>query len=216
MSNDLSPPSPERFGLASFAEILPSRAPIVGEDPGSFQDFHDGLMRALAPFTPYECVIAENLIAIEWELVQHRRMRDAGLRKDVREAVCRAAVEREQDKLDEARFADWYKFVSEGGDERDWKDPFEFDSEAAEKLGANLAARATSHDREAQAEAVAEILEMGITPVEVMSEAYTNPLNPAERHDTKIQELERRRREVKRDYDALQKARPINGEVIEA
>lgn len=28
-------------------------------------------MRALVPFTPKECVIAEKLIAIEWELLQH-------------------------------------------------------------------------------------------------------------------------------------------------
>ncbi len=35
----------------------------------------------------------ENLIAIKWELLQHRRMRDAGLRKAVRRAIRRAVVD---------------------------------------------------------------------------------------------------------------------------
>jgi hypothetical protein len=35
------------------------------------------------------------------------------------------------------------------------------------------------------------------------------------RHDDKYQELERRRRDVKRDFDALQKARPIDAKIVE-
>ena len=80
MPKNLTLPDPTRFGLERFADLLPARDHITGEDPGSFDGFHEGLMQSLAPLTPYEGVIAENLIAIEWELVQHRRMRDVGLR----------------------------------------------------------------------------------------------------------------------------------------
>lgn len=52
MSKDLALPSPERFGLSSFAELLPAREPIIGEGPGSFADFREGMMRAFLPFTP--------------------------------------------------------------------------------------------------------------------------------------------------------------------
>lgn len=31
MSKGLALPKPERFGLASFAELLPAREPIIGE-----------------------------------------------------------------------------------------------------------------------------------------------------------------------------------------
>ena len=48
MSNDLSPPSPDRFGLVSFSELLPPRDPIIGEDPGSFDGFHEGIGDTLA------------------------------------------------------------------------------------------------------------------------------------------------------------------------
>ena len=96
MPNDLTPPDPARFDLQSFADLLPARAPILGEDPGSFEGFRAGMMQSLLPMTPYEGVIAENLIAIEWKLLQHRRMRDAGLRKVVRNHVIEAVVTREE------------------------------------------------------------------------------------------------------------------------
>ena len=84
MSQDLPSTPPTAFGLERFADLLPARDPIPGEDPGSFETFHAAMMASLVPFTPYECVIGENLVAIEWELAQHRRMRDAGLRDIIR------------------------------------------------------------------------------------------------------------------------------------
>ena len=57
---------------------------------------------------------------------------------------------------------------------------------------------------------------MGLQPIELMSEAYLNWQGPVPKHDEKIRELERRRREVKRDYDALQKARSVEADIPEA
>ena len=54
-----------------------------------------------------------------------------------------------------------------------------------------------------------------MSPIDLMSEAYVSYLSPSGKHDDKVQELERRRRDVRRDYDALQRARPIEGEVID-
>ena len=92
MASDITRTDPKRFGLESFADILPSRDPIVGEDPGSFDCFREALHRSLSPMTPYEYVVAENLIAIEWELIQRRRMREASLREHVRSAIRNAII----------------------------------------------------------------------------------------------------------------------------
>ena len=43
-----------------------------------------------------------------------------------------------------------------------------------------------------------------------MARGYRGIGSEAELHDQKVQNLERRRREVKRDLDDLQKARPID------
>lgn len=215
MSKDLSTPNPERFGLGSFSELLPARDPIIVEDPGSFAGFHDAMLTSLVPMTAYEAVVAENLIAIEWELLQHRRMRDASIRRKMREAIC-GAVETKLEQQYNDRVDDAYnRFIEEGGDDEDWEDTVDFDEEAATQAGEDLAARAISHDPDLQRAAYAEITELGYDPVELMSEAYRSGNLPAIRHDEKIQELERRRREVRRDYDALQKARPIEGAIIE-
>lgn len=204
-------PDLQRFNLESFAAILPQRQALVGEDAGSWEAFHASMRQTLNPGTPYEAEIAENLIAIEWELIQHRAMRDAGLRKTVRRAI-RIAVE------DAGR-----------------------DAAAAR----SLADRAVSSDTQIRDRAYAEIKELGMEPVELMGEAYRGtlrssasaqpayaPTDPfeyasppvavqsptddsAEFHDEKIRQLERRRREVKRDYDQLQQSRPDEGALIE-
>lgn len=215
MTTDLTPPDPARFELASFADLLPARAPIVGEDPGSFAGFHTGMVQSLLPMTPYEGVIAENLVAIEWELLQHRSMRDAGLRKVVRNHVSRAVVRRElaahNAKLDEACDA----HEAQGGTEDDWEEHLSFDQEAAEETGQILAQNAVSRDPETFRAACAEIEGIGLDLVDLMSEAYLSYEDGVTRHENKLPELERRRREVKRDFDALQRARPLEGEVIE-
>jgi len=215
MANDLNFPSPEPFGLESFAEFLPKRDPILGEDPGSFGGFHYGMMRSLTPFTPYECVLAENLIAIEWELLQHRRMRDAGLRRKIREEVRSAVMDRERGKHKADIDSAWEEFIEAGGDEDEWEDPFEFDEVAAEDAAVILAARTISPNRDIQAEACRKLFELGIAPVDLMSRAYRDDCNSDYGHDAKMRELERRRREVKRDYDALQRTRPVDAEIIE-
>src|SRR6056297_2140413 len=117
MPQDLPITPPTAFGLKSFADLLPTRDPIPGEDPGSFQTFHAAMMASLGPATPHECVIAENLVAIEWELAQHRRMRDAGLRNIMRQAICNAVVRQKDAEHDAMLDAAWDRHVEAGGGE---------------------------------------------------------------------------------------------------
>jgi hypothetical protein len=214
MPQDLTTTPPSAFGLERFADLLPTRDPIVGEDPGSFETFHAAMMASLGPATPYECVIAENLIAIEWELVQHRRMRDSGIRDIIREAIRKAVVRQKDEEYDAALDVDWERHVEAGGDEDDWE-PTRFDRDAAEAAGEDLAARAMSRDLEAQAIAYEEVSALGMDPVEIMGEAYRSYDRSVTHHDNRLHELEGRRREVKRDFDALQRVRPVEATVTE-
>ena len=214
MPQDLPITPPTAFGLESFADLLPTRDPIPGEDPGSFETFHAAMMASLGPATPYECVIAENLIAIEWELAQHRRMRDAGLRDIIRQAICKAVVRQKDAEHDAALDEEWERHEEAGGDEEDWE-PTPFDSDAAEAAGEELAARAMSRNPGEQAHAYEEVTALGMDPVEIMGEAYRSHNRSVTHHDDRLRELEGRRREVKRDFDALQRARPVEATVID-
>jgi len=214
MAQDLTITPPSAFGLAHFADLLPVRDPIVGEEPGSFEGFRSGLMASLVPATPYECVVAENLVSIEWELLQQQRMRDAGLRGAIRRSIREAVVEKMKAKheadLDEA----WDRHEAAGlPDEEFVETPF--DREGAEDAGDALAARGMSRDPEEEASACEEVTALGMDPLEVMAAAYRTAGSPVTHHDAKLRELEVRRREVKRDFDGLQRARPVEATVIE-
>ena len=215
MPDDLTPNNPVRFGLTRFADLLPARDPIIGEDLGSFDGFRDAMMQSLAPITPYEGVIAENLISIEWELIQHRRLRNAGLRNFIRDRICEAVVAREEAAHEAALDEAFDKHEEVGGTQDDWKEPFSLDQEAAKTKGRALAASAVSRDPCEFSVACEEIEAMGLDVVDLMGEAYRTSDRSVVIHENKLKGLESRRREVKRDFDALQKTRPIEAEIIE-
>lgn len=148
-----------QYDLKDFAELLAPRDPIIGERPGSFEAIHVGLMASLAPATPYECVIAENLIAIAWELVQHRAMRENFLRRKVAAAVFRELVDLKTSEHNQVMDKAWEDFTSRGGDGGDWEDPLEFDREAAEAYADRLTNGATSPDISARHKAWEELRE---------------------------------------------------------
>lgn len=215
MSNNVTKHDPRDFGLTRFGDLLSSRPPIAGEDPGSFDAFRLGILSSLTPLTPYECVVAESLVAIEWELLQRRRMREADLRKTIRSKIINTAMnlaEKLHDaEYDGARDSHWDAFISDGGDEDEWEDPHPFDTAAVSARIEALAEGTLSTSYVEQGDACRALHEMGVALSDLMGDAYAATSGTAPTHDAKVQELERRRREVKRDFDAIQKARPIRG-----
>ncbi|AZQ66719.1 hypothetical protein EF888_05930 [Silicimonas algicola] len=211
-----SPSLPARIVVRSFPDLVPPRDPLLGEDPEFFAIFRSGLAQALAPATSYEDLVAENLIAIEFELVQHRRLRDVALGQNIRDAIIEAVVNRERDDHDSELDAHHDAWIAEGHSAHAWKEPHEFDPAAARAAGTDLADRVTSLDRSVRDKALTQITELGMTPMELLGEAHRRFGNRVAYHEEKIVELEARRRAVKRDYDALQAARPVEAEVIDA
>lgn len=230
MSKNLTGPSPLSFGLKDFSDLIPERVQILGEDPADFLLFRESLTHSLMPATGHECLVAESIVDIEWELLQRRSMREAELRRGVQTAIKRAVVRsmRPDGDDDDELTTDVRKLVIEviqtfakgtgpdhDLDEQDDAFPA-FDEEAAQRVGKDLADRAVSQNAEIRGAAIRELEELGLSPLEAMSVAYADGSSRAAIHDEKIQELERRRRDVKRDYDALQRARPSAAEIEEA
>lgn len=216
MTSRSAVPDPRAFGLKSFADLLPARDPIIGEVPGAFTRFHAVMMLELVPVSPYEFVIAENLIALEWEMLQHRRMRNTCIREVTRELICKAFVEQREAEHKAEMEAAYLAHVDAGGSGDNWKAPSAFNSDAARIAGQNIAGRATAPDRKLQAKAYKAIKALGLKPIELMSQAYASVTVRKVWHEHQLQDLERRRREVKRDFDALQAARLGAGKVADA
>ncbi|WP_137700738.1 hypothetical protein [Marimonas lutisalis] len=214
MSKNISLPDPERFNLSSFSDILPKRDPIIGEDLWAFDAFRDAMISALAPATPYEFVIAENLIAIEWELLQHRRMRDAGVRRIIREEICEAVANKRKAEHEREEAEAKREHYASGGSWSDWEGSI-FERDAAEKEGADLAKRAVAHDQHVREKACEEIEELGLHPLELMAQAYHERAPAISFHENKMRELEKLRHTIRREYEALVRCRPFEGEVVE-
>ena len=214
MNNKLPTTKPSDFGLTSFVDLISRREPIPGETKMTFNVFHDQLVRTLVPTTAYEAVIAENLVAIEWELMQHRRMRDATLRKVIRTAIGKAVVTRHHTSWEHQLELSHQRWIEAGNHEDDFECE-EFDVVTAAEQGDDLARRLIDTEANIQTEAEAELGALGMDALQVMAEGYRFSGNNVTHHDDKIQELERRRRQVKADLDALQNSRPVEGKVIE-
>ena len=174
------------------------------------------MTRALAPLTPYEHVLAENLIAIEWELIQHRRMRDAGLRRIMSDAIREAVVARENAAHEAGLDEEWAAHVEAGGTEDDFRPSASFERDAAEAMGRALAARAVSRNCRG--------IRSGLRGDRSHGARCRRP------HGRGVSLLQRVGRELttsrggnsraadarsKRDFDALRKVRPVEAEVIE-
>ena len=192
-------------GLVTFAEFfdaIAARATIYGETRDGHRQFRTALMKSLTPYTPYERAVAENLVAIEWEILQKRHMLDA-IRRDVIEGllttlILKHAEECHEHDLDEA----WSAFEADGGSEDDW-DPEPFDKESVTREARDLAKNALSNDLEVAMEASRTLRDMGVDAVLVMAEAQLKLGKSVLRIDEDIRILERRRREVNKDYKTL-------------
>ena len=186
MARSSVPADPLDFGLASFADVLPKRDTIPGEAAGSFVVFQAQLMHTLTPFTPYEFVVAENLISIEWEILQHRKMRERCLRNLLGKEIAKEL----------ARLRG-YDGKREGAEPPD------------------LPKRALDPNPEIASKAHQELEEMGIDLLDLMGKSLSSGNYDLHFHEIKLPQLETRRRQVRSDFDALQKARPITAEVVQ-
>ncbi len=72
------------------AELDLRPALFGNEDAAMFQAFRSSLLADLAPRSAYEKTLAENLVAIEWEIVRHRQLRDAVVNRAFRESAAKA------------------------------------------------------------------------------------------------------------------------------
>lgn len=160
-------------------DLLPRIMLFPGEDKASFEDLRESFMIDLAPGTPYETALVENLVTLEWEAVRHRNMRDSQLRGEFRELSIGVFQNREI------------------------KNVFSFKSEAAQDLALAL----LSSDLEQVGIAEEELENIGITPSEILAEAYRRKSNSIEVHERLLAEIEGRRRRLRDDFDRLKSTR---------
>ena len=140
------------------------------------------------PGTPYERILAEQLVTLEWEALRHRRLRDSLLMAEFRDQSMGVFKEGKV-----GRVSDFYRT-------QDIKDKA-FDLVSGNK---NKRTKAMQALEAAQ-----------IAPSEILAKAYKALASSLDLHERHIAEIEVRRRKLRDDYDRLKTTRALPVEEAE-
>ncbi len=174
--------------LVQWRDLIPRLQLTADEDPAEFESIRNALIADLDPGTPYETMLAENLVALEWESFRHRRLREGLLLSALRQEVVgklgqvgRNGISLpEQDRVS-AEFTALLDAVSK--DEGGRRSKFEKDLKSA-----------------------------NTTLTELVALAYSRAGDALAAHETRLAQLELRRRRLLQDFKALKQVRLTRGE----
>ena len=178
---------PKTSAKAAHAEVLQHFLPtqlLPDEDPETHAALRDAILLDLMPGTPYERILAEQLVTLEWEALRHRRMRDSLLLAEYRDQSVGVFQNREVGRI--------------GSHRR---------NEHANEMAFDLVS--TNKDR--RTEAMQALEDAQITPSEIVAKAYTALAKDLQPHERHIAAIEGRRRKLRGDFERLKaaRARPI-------
>lgn len=164
---------------------------LPDEDPDSFTYLRQALFQELDPRSPYEQLLAEQMVALEWDAMRYRRLRDNLLKREFRDMSVGAF------------FNGTVGLVHHS--QRD---------ETSKKLAGDL----VSQDGDRRLSALTILAEKEITSADIMAKAYQRIAKDLEVFERQIAESETRRRKLREDYDRVcgTRARQVkDAEVIE-
>lgn len=178
---------PKTSAKAAHAEVLQHFLPtqlLPDEDPETHAALRDAILLDLTPGTPYERILAEQLVTLEWEALRHRRMRDSLLLAEYRDQSVGVFQEGKVGRIGSYRR-----------------------NERANEMAFDLVS--TNKDR--RTEAMQALEDAQITPSEIVAKAYTALAKDLQPHERHIAAIEGRRRKLRGDFERLKaaRARPI-------
>jgi hypothetical protein len=173
--------------------------------------------------TAHECVLAENIITLEWEISQLTRAMRASVRRGVEQDIRRhiihihqAAYDAEIGKLrKEHQAASGQSFDFNLILRDQFEVPYEFDRMPAETEAEDLIQRLYSKEPETKKCAHYDLSVSFKHAEDILADQYKRG-NIFQMHSDRIATLEERRRDLKKDYDRLQKFTPIEAIAEEA
>jgi hypothetical protein len=197
-------------GGAAFHDLLPRRNPILGAAPAFFDDFRASRIASLDPVRDEEMRIAEVLSAVEWDLLQHRRLRDAVLRQSIRVEIVRAVLARHRAGHAPNGAATYGDLVAVDRANDGRGTAVDTAEDTALSAARCLAARAVASDPDLRKAALSEITGFGLEPGEIHAAACHGFDTAGKEIDARIAQLEQRRRAVKYAYVRLKGRASVN------
>ena len=204
---------PSDFGLSSFQELIYQPPNRAGDHLDDLDAFRDALLTDLAPMRPHEAVMAENIIMIEWDilqiLMQKRHIARSAIFDEITNQYVKLAQqefykeERRQRLEDKEHNNDFFASITSYGS-YDVFDPHDAQIEAS-KVIAQLKSGKTDQIEKAQVQIKADLP----SPETILAVVYETGSKYRELDDV-LSDLEKRRRRILEDYQNLQNARAID------
>lgn len=207
MARELNVTPEGDFGSLNIHDLLPERPALIGEFSLAYEVFREATIADLAPMTKYEFVLAQQLVDLNWSILQAKVSADMELSKGAENSTKLKLTKALENERDEEYDRLYEAFVENGGDEGDFDDPIDWDGIAprVEGIVACLKSR-DPHQREA---ATANAIALGVDPRLVLSSQLLNN-SGYRRHSEKLPDLEKRARLLSAEYREVQKSRPID------
>ena len=79
MEHDLKPAPNGDFGSLAINDLLPERPALIGEFSLAYEAFREATIADLAPVTRYEYLQAQQLVDLNWAILQAKASADAEL-----------------------------------------------------------------------------------------------------------------------------------------
>ncbi len=183
-------PSPSHIETPAISDFFPAIELWADEDQGTLEDLRDALLSDLAPGTPYQHALANNLVELEWDKLRHRRMRDALLRAELRKNAMHL-------------LSGEYGVFGPAPDSPEGET-------ATDLVGSDPVRRKAAEE---------QLVESGSSLSELLAQAYQSVMPQMDHHERQIAGVEIRRRKLRHDYDLLKsrQASPVeDAEIVQA
>lgn len=179
----------ENDGTPELVDLVTKRKPLPGEDALQLEHLRLSLMAQLAPSSPFEQVLADDIYNLICDALAHRSYRHALLRAGIRTFAQEILHKRMSGQIEPV-----------------------LPSKEAEALSYDL----VSDDPLRQDKALAELSKLEISVEEVRARAFASNAQLVTTHDAQIASIELRRRKLLQDYADLkaQAAKPVEDAVL--
>ena len=139
MAHDLNPIPGGDFGSLAINDLLPERPAPIGEFSPAYEAFRLATIADLAPVTKYEYLQAQQLVDLNWAILQAKASADVELSSGAERTV-RAQLSAKLEGDGEREYRQQLPaFEEAGGDEDDFEDPVDWDA-IEEKIEDTVAA----------------------------------------------------------------------------
>jgi len=206
MSHSKNPTISTELKSISINELLPERPAIIGEFSPAYEAFRVATLLDLAPVTQYEFLQAQQLVDLNWSILQLKASSDVELSMSMERNMGRLIDNKLEGNAESESRRQLNQYLEAGGDENEFEDNVDWDGMDAQRDG--IVERLKSTDPDLRGQAVVEANALGVDLRLVLSAQLLNNVN-YRRHIEKLPDLEKRARLFSAEYREIQKARPI-------